>query len=181
MGKLRSELVNRINNLFSYPGVDKEVDEAVEWARNLNKPMKVKGTHTGRLPKPVVWITSAGDITPVTDMETSHLFYTLRLIWNSMMPRPLSVGTYKATWFSQKVYTHEYWAKFLPAAYKELQSRSNLADRYQEQLADMQLHHLLAITTDKAALTKAIEDYNEREDDYYAPEYNGSTWEDEPG
>lgn len=134
-----------------------------------------------RKPKPVLWITSACEVTPITDMETSHLFYTIRLVWNSMMPLPLSVGTYKATWFSMKTYTPEYWAKFLPAAYKELQSRSNLADRYQEQLANMQLPHLLAITTDKAALTKAIEDYNERQDKEYFPEFTSRTWDDEPG
>lgn len=136
-----------------------------------------------RKKKSVVWITSAGDVTPVTDMETSHLFYTLRLIWNSMMPRPLSVGTYKATWFDQRTYSHKYWATFLPAAYAELQGRSNLADHYKEQLADMQLPHLLAITTNKDALTQAIEDYNERQDKEYQPEERliGRTWEDEPG
>ena len=116
------------------------------------------------------WKTSAGSSTELTDMETSHLFYTIRLVWNSFMPRPLSVGTYKAVWFNTELYTSKYLTKLLPALYKELLARDNITDRHKQQLEDMQLPHLLAMVSTQQSVEQAMELLVETDDGHYVPE-----------
>lgn len=125
------------------------------------------------------WIKSDGTKYPVKDMETRHLFYTIRLVWNSFMPRPLSVGTYKAVLFRVDIYTPDYWKSTLPGMYDELCSRTDIPARYQEQLATMQMPALLARLTSPEALDEAVQEFLNREDTDYEPE--ATTWEDEAG
>lgn len=125
------------------------------------------------------WLTSRGERTPVANMEDTHLFFTLRLIWNSMMPLELSVGTYKSAYFKPTLYTTDYWKGFLPVLYAELHSRSELPRRYKEQLANMQIEHLLARVSTSAALKESLADMFERDEDTYVPEVKG--WDSEKG
>lgn len=125
------------------------------------------------------WLTSAGRKTKIEEMDTCHLFYTLRLVWNTLMPRPLSVGTYKAVYFQPDLYTPEYWTSVLPDMYSELQSRSDLPARYKKQLANMQMPHLMERVCSMEALANALNDFNNREENDYEPEER--TWDDEPG
>lgn len=124
------------------------------------------------------WVKSDGTVQNLADMDTCHLFYTLRLIWNSMMPRPLSVGTFKSVYFTPRLYTSEYWSKCLPAMFNELHSRTDLPKRYKEQLANIQLEALLE-RTNKANLNTAINSFLEREDTEYIPEKGLKTWDNE--
>jgi hypothetical protein len=124
------------------------------------------------------WIKSDGTAQNMTDLDTCHLFYTLRLVWNSMMPRPLSVGTFKSVLFKPDLYTSEYWSKCLPAMFNELHSRTDLPKRYKEQLADIQLEALLERTSEEQLAT-AIEHFLEREENEYEPEL--SSWDNQKG
>jgi hypothetical protein len=103
-------------------------------------------------------------------MQTSHLFHTIRLVWNSFMPRPLSVGTYKVVWFNPEFYTSKYLAKLLPTLYKELLARDNITDRHKQQLEDMQLPHLLAMVSTQHSVERAMELLVEPDDGHYVPE-----------
>ena len=126
------------------------------------------------------WIKSDGTTQNLADMDTCHLFYTLRLVWNSMMPRPLSIGTFKSVLFRPDLYTSEYWSKCLPAMFDELHSRTDLPERYKEQLANIQLEALLDRTSE-ANLDNAIMDFLNREDTEYLPEENMKNWATEKG
>lgn len=88
------------------------------------------------------WITSAGQATPVMLMETSHLHYTIRLIWNTFMPEPLHLGPGKITVFANK-HPPEYLAEVSKALYSELLSRDDVQPWMLEELDHMQLNSLL--------------------------------------
>ena len=66
------------------------------------------------------------------DMETTHLFYTLRAIWNSYVPLPwrLPGRLYEFGNF----YTREYMLTAIKALSKELFTRKNLPADLQGQL-----------------------------------------------
>lgn len=127
------------------------------------------------------WIKSDGTAQALNTLDTCHLFYTLRLVWNSMMPRPLSLGTYKSVLFRPDLYNSEYWSKCLPVMFEELYSRTDLPARYKEQLANIQLDALLERISTEENLAKAIRDFLAREDNEYLPEVITRTWADEKG
>lgn len=126
------------------------------------------------------WIKSDGTAQKLSELDTCHLFYTLRLVWNSMMPRPLSIGTFKSVLFRPDLYTSEYWSKCLPVMFDELHSRTDLPERYKKQLANIQLEALLDRTSE-ASLDNAIMDFLNREDTEYLPEAKVDTWDEQPG
>lgn len=129
------------------------------------------------------WKKSDGSATELKHMATTHLFYTLRLVWNSMMPRPLSVGTYKSVLFRVDIYTVKYWQDILPLMFDELHSRDNLPNRYVEQLANIQLDALLERTSTQEKLDEAVKFFLMREDTDGLPETSkyAETWDDEKG
>lgn len=126
----------------------------------------------------IKWITSNGEKTALTDMDTKHLFYTLRLLYNSFMPRDLSIGTYKQSYFTPSLYTSEYLLQLVPKMYGELISRTDLSYFYQQQLANMQIPHMLdAISSqEKVEVLMHLE-----RDGHYEPEEITRTWAGEEG
>lgn len=100
----------------------------------------------------VKWKTSNGQSTKVTDMETKHLFYTIRLLWNTYMPEPLALGTQKVSYFTVELYTYTYLKEVIQAMYKELGIRQDLDWDLEGQLEQMQIDKLLAELTDNAHL-----------------------------
>lgn len=127
------------------------------------------------------WIKSDGTAQNLADMPTCHLFYTLRLVWNSMMPRPLSVGTFKSVLFRPDLYTPEYWRSCLPAMFEELHSRTDLPTRYKEQLANIQLEALLERTGSSEQLAIAIDAMLTRDENEYIPELTKGSWDEVKG
>lgn len=98
------------------------------------------------------WKTSNGQSTKVTNMDTKHLFYIIRLLWNTYMPEPLALGTQKVSYFNVELYTHSYLKEVIQAMYKELGTRQDLDWDLEGQLEQMQLDKLLAELTDDAHL-----------------------------
>lgn len=131
-----------------------------------------KGKSTMKQP---IWHTSAGESTRVIDMQTSHLFFTLRLVWNSYMPRPLNVGTGKGAYFTPSFYDAEYMQDIIPAMYKELLERDDISNHHKDQLEDMQLPHLLARVCDDNAVYQAMVEYKERDDKDFEPDSRDSS------
>lgn len=126
----------------------------------------------------IKWITSNGEQTALIDMDTRHLFYTLRLLYNSFMPRDLSIGTYKQSYFTPSLYTSKYLTQLTPAMYEELHSRADLSYFYRQQLADMQIPHLLDAISSQEKVEALM--HLER-DGHYEPESITRTWAGEEG
>lgn len=70
----------------------------------------------------IYWTTHKGQRLPLSKMATTHIFNTLRALYNAYAPPELQVPGKK--WVFKKL-THEYLVVFIPAAFKELLSRSD--------------------------------------------------------
>lgn len=68
------------------------------------------------------------------DMETHHLFHTIRMIWNHNMPMKLK--PYKKYTFSE-TYTPQYLEKALRAMVPELAKRSDIENAFRSDLLVM--------------------------------------------
>lgn len=128
-----------------------------------------------------LWCTSAGAKMSPADMETKHIYSTIRLLWNSYMPRPLSVGTYKAVWFNPELYTAEYLSAIIPALYSELLTRDNLLASHKAELANMQLDKLLAQTATQELVEQAVKEFEAREDKEYTKDNAYTSWDAKEG
>lgn len=76
-----------------------------------------------------------GDIEP-SAMKTSHLFYTLRMIWNNFMPASMRVGAVKLYRFGP-AYTKDYIKAAIRAMAYELAGRDDLDPAHRDQLLEM--------------------------------------------
>lgn len=73
-----------------------------------------------------------------SDMATSHLFFTLRMIWNHSMPLRMHVGGPGINRYTfGPAYTVDYMADAVKALAKELDTRSDLAPHLKAQLDEM--------------------------------------------
>ena len=87
---------------------------------------------TNQLDHYFIWRERGGNLVSVFEMETSHLFYTLRMIWNNTCPPILRVGKVKLYEFSD-YYTTEYLRDAVKVMYAEIKQRSDIrADWYGE-------------------------------------------------
>ena len=66
------------------------------------------------------WRTDKGEMLYPTDMETSHLFYTVRLIWNNIAPTSDRIVFISSRRFSAELYTEEYLSEALQVLSAEL-------------------------------------------------------------
>lgn len=66
----------------------------------------VKGTHLKKKPD-FIWKTKDDRRYKVKDMETRHLFNTIRMIWNHKMPADAALGSFIRYEFGS-FYTNEY-------------------------------------------------------------------------
>lgn len=69
-------------------------------------------------------------------METRHLFYTFRMIWNNHMPEDARVGAVRLYNFPA-CYTSDYMADAVVAIGRELLVRDDLTDDWRRQLQRM--------------------------------------------
>ena len=95
--------------------------------------------------KPWKWrsasVNGGGERTP-KEMETSHLFYTLRMIWNHVMPPTKKVGGTTRRYEFGPFYTTEYMKEAVRRIGHELSRRNDLEPWMREQLDAMARHVL---------------------------------------
>ena len=72
----------------------------------------------------------------VTNMETRHLFYTLRMIWNHRMPAEARFQQFKRYSFGN-FYSPQYMLSAVYHIGRELANRDNLTERQEKELAFM--------------------------------------------
>lgn len=80
------------------------------------------------------WRDRQGYFHEVFDMKTSHLFFTLRMIWNHTMPEDVKLKPYRCYNFSA-YYTNKYMKEAIFNIGAELFKRTDLS---QTQLAELQ-------------------------------------------
>jgi hypothetical protein len=69
----------------------------------------------------------------VDEMETRHLFYTLRMIWNHSMPEEARSPSYKRYTFGA-FYTPWYMGDAIRAIIPELQTRADLTSAWRAEI-----------------------------------------------
>lgn len=69
-------------------------------------------------------------------METRHLFYTVRMIWNHTMPVQAQTATFKRYAFGPR-YTKEYMLEAIRAMVPELGTRTDLTPGWAAELQQM--------------------------------------------
>lgn len=74
-----------------------------------------------------MWIERGGRRVPPVHMETRHLFYTLRMIWNHAMPAHMRVGRNLKRWSFGKPHTPEYMREAVLHIGAELLGRPDIA------------------------------------------------------
>lgn len=83
------------------------------------------------------WRERTGARVSPSDMETRHLFYTLRMIWNNRMPEHMRVGAVRLYDFGPH-YTRDYFAQAILAIGRELRSRTDMKPEWARQYQRMQ-------------------------------------------
>lgn len=81
------------------------------------------------------WRTKGGQFLPVTEMATTHLFHTLRMIWNHTMPLPAQLPGGRFNFSAY--YTEDYMKQAIAQLAPELARRNDLPSELQVQLKHM--------------------------------------------
>lgn len=82
------------------------------------------------------WRTSGGVFIAPKNMETRHLFHTLRMIWNNSMPKHMHVGRNIKYYSFGGFYTEEYMMRSVYHIFHELTKRNDLTE---EQIRELEL------------------------------------------
>lgn len=77
------------------------------------------------------WRDRAGKFHKPADMTTSHLFFTVRIIWNHTVPNELRITPYRKYTFDHDIYTTEYMKNAVYFLTKELHTRNDLTPHFQ--------------------------------------------------
>lgn len=85
------------------------------------------------------WRDRAGYMHPPESMRTTHLFYTLRMIWNHTMPKSMKVEPFKRYQFNP-FYSPDYMRDGIIALGRELFKRDDLPPNLRAQLDFMASH-----------------------------------------
>ena len=83
------------------------------------------------------WRDRKGNFHAPRDMETHHLFFTLRMIWNHSAPEELKILPYKKYAFSS-FYTPQYVREAVRYLCRELSLRTDLTPYFRRCLVHMQ-------------------------------------------
>ena len=89
------------------------------------------------------WRTRGGEMVLPRSMETRHLYYTLRMIWNNFMPADMRVGNFRPYAFG-RFYTRKYLQEAIGNLGTELASRGDIRPAWMEELQQM-AHNLAAL------------------------------------
>jgi len=93
------------------------------------------------LTNPYQWRDSKGNFHYPDDMETRHLFFTLRMIWNYTCPSHMQLHPFKKYNHFDDFYTPKYFMKSIEKLLSELSKREDLTPYFQKQIGKM-LYHL---------------------------------------
>lgn len=104
-----------------------------------------KGSHV--LAERWTWRSSDGTIWYPWEMETRHLFFTIRMIWNNRMPSAARVGVVRLYDFSEH-YTEDYLAEAILHIGHELFQRTDLTPLWKSQLDQMRRFFLTRYNID---------------------------------
>jgi len=83
-----------------------------------------------------LWRDRAGEFHRIDRMETRHLFFTLRMIWNNHMPRDARVGDVRLYSFAP-YYTPSYFRDAIAAILPELRGRNDIRREWMRQIEQM--------------------------------------------
>jgi hypothetical protein len=75
-----------------------------------------------------------------SDMETRHVFYTLRMLWNNSAPADMRVGDYKPYRFDRTKYPPAYLTQAVQALVAELATREDMAPIWLQEFYEMMAH-----------------------------------------
>lgn len=96
-------------------------------------PVKVK-----EIEKEFCWIDGYGGKHDLCNMETSHLYYSLRMCWNHLVPKDIGIQPIKEYDFSaNKVYTHDFFKRAIKAIPEELSNRNNMTKKFKDDLQNV--------------------------------------------
>jgi len=102
------------------------------------------------------WRSRDGEHHYPRDMETRHLFHTLRMVWNNRMPPHMRVGERIRLYRFGSHYSHAYLGKAVLQIGAELFRRTDLTGLQQRELEEMAAWFLK--DQDLIAQTLCIED-----------------------
>ncbi len=92
-------------------------------------------TATQTLPAvPFKWRSRDGEFHPIDKMETRHLWYVVRMVWNHSMPIEARSPFYHRYSFSP-FYTAAYMRQALRAIMRELSKRTDMEQEWLDELA----------------------------------------------
>ena len=87
------------------------------------------------------WRDQSGNFHNPNEMETRHLFYTLRMIWNHTMPENLRITSYIAHEFID-FYSATYMSNAVKAIGRELLTRNDIKLQWRNELDFMASHFI---------------------------------------
>lgn len=76
----------------------------------------------------LVWYGNNGTSYIIPEMETSHLFYCIRMVWNCTMPPHMTYGIRRPTNWILNPHMLPYYKDVLPSLFTELAKRNDLTD-----------------------------------------------------
>lgn len=82
------------------------------------------------------WRDRKGGFHDVAEMKTSHLFFTVRMVWNHSAPESLRITPFKQYDFGS-FYTDEYIVEAVRVIASELSGRNDLTDYFKSCLKFM--------------------------------------------
>ena len=83
------------------------------------------------------WKDSKGNFWYPARMETRHLFYTLRMIWNNTMPADAHVGYNIRYYTFGSFYSERYLKEAIVLIYSELAQRKDMRSDWKRELEKM--------------------------------------------
>lgn len=86
------------------------------------------------------WRTAREGQLPPAEMETSHLFNTLRMIWNNHMPASMRVGAVRLFRFCPQRHPRHYLGEAILQIGRELMRRPDITPGMRVQLEQMARH-----------------------------------------
>lgn len=87
--------------------------------------------------EPFKWRDAEGDFWSPADMETRHVFYTVRMIWNHAVPEDMRVGRNVRLYRFGKFYTHAYMKAAVLNLGKEVLTRNDLLPSQRRELGQI--------------------------------------------
>jgi len=102
-----------------------------------------------------IWYGHGGTKHYIDEMGTQHLFYCIRMVWNSTMPAVLTYGIRRPTNWVLDSRMLPYYRKVLPLLFDELSKRNDLTDAASvAELKLMQARSLQAVKEKEELMTR---------------------------